>query len=387
VQAALSVVLLVGAGLFVRSLHKVRAMDLGFDMKGLLVATTVEDGGGLPVADERRFFDSAIERLGRQPGIAGVAYSQALPFSTSWSYDMKIPGRDSLPTPRSGGPYANAVSRDYLRTMDLRVLRGRGFEDGDFAAGARVLIVDEAFAAFFFPDTEVLGACVQLEESHGEATGFPCSTVVGVAENARRGSVMEEPNPQYYMPATHPSVTGAPYALLVRARDTAPAFIENTRRVLLGLEPRLRYVNIQPLAALTSTELRGWTLGATMFTVFGGLALVVAALGLYSVLAFDVAQRRREIGLRSALGAGTGRLVGIVMGRAVRITAAGLLIGLAGALLLAPRLRTLLYQTSPGDPLTLVGVALVLLLVAIIAGGLPAWRAARVDPNVALRSD
>jgi ABC-type antimicrobial peptide transport system permease subunit len=211
--------------------------------------------------------------------------------------------------------------------------------------------------------------------------------VIGIVEDARRGSVLEEPNLQYYVPLTHPTFDPSPEMLFARVSRTGAATMNAVRDALLEMEPRLRFVNVRPLSELTSQELRSWTLGASMFTVFGLLALVVAAIGLYSVLAFDVAQRTREIGLRSALGAGTTRQVASIMGRAARMTLAGLAAGVVAALLLAPRIEGLLYHTSPRDPVTIAFVSVVLLAVAGLASGIPAWRAASVDPNVALRSE
>jgi ABC-type antimicrobial peptide transport system permease subunit len=175
--------------------------------------------------------------------------------------------------------------------------------------------------------------------------------------------------------------------LYLRASGDEAGLASRVRAELLALEPRLRYVDVDPLADMTATETRSWRLGASMFTVFGVLALIVASIGLYSVLAFDVAQRTRELGLRSALGAGATRLLGDVVLRAMRMTVAGLAIGIVAALLFAPRLSGVLFETSPRDPLTHAGVAVTLLIVAVISSGLPALRASRVDPNIALRSD
>ncbi len=381
-QAALSVVLLVGAGLFVRSLGRVQSMDLGFDMKGLLTAEPVADASSLSGDQKDRFYAAAAELLAQQPGVRSAAFSGGVPFWFSFATDLRIPGRDSLPTPPSGGPYVSAISRDYFRTMDLRLLSGRDFQPAEFNGKALVVVVNQALANLFWPDGKALGACLII----GSDTA-PCSTVVGVVENARRSSLIEQPSAQYYVPMGHAGVQQQPRRLFFRTTRTDATFLAQLRAALLALEPRLRYVIIQPLSDLAETQLRSWKLGAAMFSVFGLLALVVATLGLYSVLAFDVAQRTREIGLRSALGAGTRHLLGIVGASAVRVTVLGLAIGLGVALLLAPRVRDLLYNTSPYDPPTLAAVTLVLLLVAVLAGSVPAWRAARVDPNIALRAD
>ncbi|MCI0434404.1 MAG: ADOP family duplicated permease [Gemmatimonadetes bacterium] len=381
-QATLSLVLLVGAGLFVQSLRNLRSLDLGFDVRNLYVALPVEDAGGLSDEQKRRFFSTAAEQLATHPAVRGVSWSQAVPFYQSWSIARQIPGRDSLPVPTSGGPYVNAITPAYFETMGLRVLRGRGLDEPDMGSPF-VMIVNQALASLYWPDGDELGACVQL----GDAEAPPCTTVVGVVEDARRGSLLEEPNPQFYVPVTHEAVESPGEALFIRLAGDGAAVLPALRRTLLAIEPQLRFVDLRPLAELTDSETRGWTLGASMFSVFGGLALIVAALGLYSVLAFDVAQRTREIGLRSALGADARRLLGIVIGHALRITGIGVAAGLVLALAVAPRIESLLYETSPRDPLILSLVSLVLLATAILASGIPAWRAVRVDPNLALRAE
>jgi putative ABC transport system permease protein len=166
-----------------------------------------------------------------------------------------------------------------------------------------------------------------------------------------------------------------------------PEVLASVQREVLGMDSRVRYVRSMPMEELVTRELRQWRLGAALFSLFGLLALAVAAIGLYSVLAFDVAQRVREIGLRTALGASQGTIMRLVVSRSLRITAAGMAAGLICAAMLAPRLRDLLYQVSPHDPLTLVVVVATLYIVSLLAAWIPAWRASRVDPNVALRAD
>lgn len=387
-QAALSVILLVGAGLFVRSLDRVDSLDLGFDMDGLLVAEPLEDDMEVLAGSDsvrapvrRQYFATAAERLALTPGVRSVAYTIGVPFWTSWSTDLAVPGRDSIPTPPNGGPYVNVVSPDYFRTMDLQILKGRAFEAGDFTGNGLVTVVNAAMASFVWPDSDPIGQCIRIEDG-------PCTTVIGIVEDARRGSIVEEPNPQYYVPIPHPVAADiAPEVMVVRTTAGGPDITHAVRETMLATDTRLRYVVVRPLSDLAAPELRSWRLGASMFTLFGFLALVVAALGLYSVLSFDVAQRVREIGLRAALGADTRRLMGEIVGRAIRLTAAGVVIGGLAAVLLAPRIEDLLFDVSPQDPITLGAVALVLGLVAVFASGLPAWRATHVDPNVALRAD
>ena len=195
---------------------------------------------------------------------------------------------------------------------------------------------------------------------------------------------------QYYLnvPRSMPlAATMRGASLMMRVDAGADGVTEAVRREVLGIDARIRFVDVALLAERMNPLMRSWEMGATLFMVFGMLALLVAGVGLYSVLAFDVAQRTRELGLRSALGAPVSRLLSMVVGRGMRVTLAGVAVGLLAAALLAPRIETLLFDVPPVDPVTYLGVAATLLAVALAASIGPAWRASRVDPNVALRAD
>jgi ABC-type antimicrobial peptide transport system permease subunit len=209
--------------------------------------------------------------------------------------------------------------------------------------------------------------------------------VVGVAEDIVHSQFDGEPGMAYYVPATqwHPEHGG----LFVRTRGPADRYAEAVRTALEREMPGDAYVNVRPLADLVGTRMRQWDLGATMFTIFGVLALVVAAIGLYSVIAYGVAQRTHELGVRLALGAESRDLVRLVLGEGLRLSAVALALGLAAALLAGRFVAPLLFETSPRDPLVLGGVAALLLVVAVAASAVPALRAARVDPNSALRDE
>ncbi len=381
-QATLSVVLLVGAGLFVRSLRHVRALDLGFDARSLLIAIPDADGSGVDSASLARFFERATSEVPRLPGVRAVAAAAELPFGNSSSAHLFVPGRDSLPRLPAGGPYVNVVTAGYIDALDLRVLQGRGFAASDGPGSEPVVVVNQTMAKLAWPDGSAVGQCLMVQHR-----GAPCARVVGVVGDANRTGLQEPPAPQYYVLLDQHVFAEPAYALVVRTAGEAAKRIADVRSALVAMEPRFRFINVMSMQANVDFFARSWRLGATMFTLFGALALLVAALGLYSVLAFDVAQRTRELGLRCALGARRGNLLGMVLARSLRMTGIGVLLGLAAAFLLAPRLRDLLYRTLPRDPLTLAAAALALLLVAVAAGVVPAWRAARVDPNVALRTD
>jgi predicted permease len=384
-QAALSVLLLVGAGLFLRSLRAVGDVDLGFDGENLVFATVLPEAGSLDAEAMRRFHTEAADALSRLPLVTSAATASATPFIDAYAFPLRVPGLDSLPSSSVGGPYGIVVSDGYLETMRIPIVQGRGLNTGDGPGAPAALVVNRAFADLIWPGENALGKCVHIGPAD-EAVP-PCAEIVGIAANARRGSINETPVPQYYMPLGQRLVARGPNVLFARVDGDMRVAAGAIRSALLAMEPALRHAEVRPLLELTQIETRPWRLGATLFTAFGIVALLVAALGMYSVLAFDVAQRMREIGLRTALGARLHDIVAMVVRRGAGMAAAGVGIGLLGAVLIADRLESLLFETSARDPLTFLGAAFVLLAVAALASALPALRAARVDPNVALRSE
>jgi predicted permease len=383
VQASLSVVLLVGAGLFVRSLNRVQSVDLGFEPERLLIANPVFVTNSVTPAEKLPLFERLQGEVNRLPTIGSAATTQMVPFWGSMAVALKAEGLDSVPMPSSGGPYVYPVSHDFLRTMGIEIRRGRAFEPGDRKGAPQVAVINESMARTLWPSEEALGKCLYL----GGGENVSCTRIVGVAENAHRQNVREGEQLVYYVPLEQEITGSGPNALLLRVRGDLSAAAEAARAALLATDSRVRFAQVRPLQELIDPQLRSWKLGATMFSVFGLLAVVVAAIGLYSVLSFDVAQRTREIGLRSALGASRSSILAIFISRALRLTALGTFIGVLAALALAPRIEDLLFETSARDPLTVGAVVTALLAVALVAASVPALRAARVDPNVALRAD
>jgi predicted permease len=385
-QAALSVLLLVGAGLFLRSLHGVRTLDLGLDARGVLLFQPVFSGTSEAV--ERDFYQRATERLRAIPQVEGASGDVSIPFWSSIATDLRVPGLDSLPSLPSGPPLLHEVGRDYFDVMRIRTLRGRAFEPGDVEGAPRVAVVNETMARVLWPGKDAIGGCLVIGEDGEDAAGEPpCTTVVGVVEDARRFELEEERGMQYYIPLEQNTREMGPLGLLIRARGDEGRAIEAVRREMLALDPMVRYANVRPLQDLIDPLARSWRLGAVVLTVFGALALLVAGIGLYSVLAFSVLQRTFELGIRAAIGASRQRLVALVLGQAFRLVGAGIALGLLLAVIAGPRLEPLLFRVSSRDPATLVFVAVALALVALLAGAWPAWRATRVDPSVALRAE
>ncbi len=383
-QTALSVTLLVGAGLFVRSLQRVARLDLGFEPRGLMVIGL--DFAGRPSREARAAVSARIhEELGRVPGVTDASETISVPFWIRLSTQVRLPGRDSLPRLRSGYPSYNGVTPEFFATTGIDIVRGRGFEDRDQAGVAFVMVVNQTMARTFWPAGDAIGSCVLI----GSDSTPPCAEVVGIAEDSRRDELREDPIMQYYVPLAQSAALGmsGDRSLFVRTAGPSEPLWEPVRRAALAAAPELLWAEVRPMDQLLEPQMQPWRLGAAMFTLFGALALLVAAVGLYGVLAYSVATRAREFGVRGALGASGATLVRQIVFEGVRLTALGLAIGAAGALGGARLVAGLLFDTSPQDPAVLAGVAIVLMAMAVAASLAPGIRAARVSPADALRGE
>ena len=381
-QTALSVVLLVGAGLFVQSLSRVSSADLGIETEGLYLAT-LETEPGVDNRDHRvMIYQNALDRLQSLPVVRAASAIRSVPFRGSIAVSLRAQGLDSIPRLPSAGPYINAVTPDYFDAAGVDILRGRALSDSDSEGAARVAVVGETMARHLWPEGVALGKCLYI----GRADP-PCTEIVGIAEDARNFGVIEDDQLMYYVPSAQQRDLWNPRGLLIRTPTATPEVQAALKRELYAAEPSLRFVTVVRFAELVTPQLRSWRLGATVFTAFGVLALVVAAVGLYSVLSFEIAQRRPEIGLRAALGADASRLIRWVVTGGVRFVAIGIALGGVVAFFASPAIGPLLYETSPRDPLTYGIVTATLLGVALVASLLPALRSARVEPSEALRAE
>lgn len=383
-QGALSVLLLIGAGLFVRSLAHAQGLDLGIDAGRLLVVGTLP--GETPPPPE---FDALLRAsLDKIPGVERTTVAAGTTsFVSSWAIRLNVPGLAEKPRVEDGGPYVHAVAPGYFAVVGTSIEEGRAFTSEDREGAPRVVIVNRTMARLYWPGQSAIGKCLTL----GSDESPPCSTVVGIAENARRQEIVEGESLLYYIPIEQAPENLRAGRLIVRAVDDDPNTLariaETVRREALRLDPALRYVAARPLADVIAPQLRAWTLGAGLFSVFGVLALLVAAVGLYSVVSFDVEGRRRELGVRAALGATRATILRMVLGDALRLAAAGVVIGLALAWLLAPAIETLLYGVPPHDPGVFATVAISLFAAAVVASLLPGIRASRADPSRSLRAE
>ena len=378
VQGALSVILLVGAGLFVRSLQNVRGLRLGFDVDPVMVVAPNLRAMRLSRTERAELGRRLVEEAKRIPRTEHVSRGISVPFYSTESLGFFVPGVDSV---RKLGRFSlQMASSDYFETMGTRVLRGRGFTDADRGDGQLVAIVSEGMAAAVWPGQDALGKCIMID-----ARTAPCRVVVGVVENIRQRSLTGRETLQLYLAIDQIRPDEA--RLFVRMRGNAADHAEVVRRHLQRAMPGDAYVSVMTMRDILDPRQRSWQLGATMFVVFGGLALVLAAIGLYSVIAYMVTQRTQEIGVRIALGAGLGDVVRLVVGEGVRFAIAGIVLGGIVALWASRWVGPLLFSVSPKDPAIYGTVAFILLGAAIVASAIPALRAARVDPNVALRSE
>ena len=377
-QGALSVVLLVGAGLFVRSLGHIRHLPLGFDPDSVSVVDLQMRGVKLDSAGEVALRRRLLTEARTLPGVTHVSRQITMPFWSSWNQDIHVAGIDS--TERLGSFYLNAVTPDYFATMGTRLLRGRGVADQDVAGAPRAMVVSEAMSRVLWPGRDALGQCVRV----GDDT-VPCTYVVGVAENVKSQDLDQDPGYFYYVSSDQFAPDNG--GLFVRTAMSGEAARDVLRKRLQTLMPGPSYVNVTPLSEVFGNETRSWRLGASMFTVFGLLALVLAAIGLYSVIAYNVAQRTHEMGVRVALGAEVRHLVRLVLREGLLLAAVGVAFGAIAALVVSRWVKPLLFDESPRDPVVFVGVAATLLAVATLASLVPARRASRVDPMQALRTE
>jgi predicted permease len=381
IQCALSLVLLVGAGLFVQSLSKVRDVRLGFDADRVLVVSLnmrdVTLDSAATVALRRRLLES-VRQL---PGVSYASLQEAIPFAGESSRTIFVAGIDSVSS--LGQFNFNRVSPDYFRTMGTRIVRGRGIESADDVHAPSVAVVGESMARVLWPGQDPIGRCFRIS-----ADTMPCTHVVGVAEDIQSRSFEAESRLFfYYLPAAQWPPDPEDGGLFVRAGAEANRLVEPLRTTLQREMPGASFVSVTRLSDIVDGQRRTWIAGARVFTAFGVLALVLAAVGLYSVIGYNVAQRRHELGVRLALGAGRMGIVRLVVREGLRFALAGVVAGGVIALAIGGRIASLLFHQSPHDPAVFGVATLVLVGVALVASWVPAMRAAALDPKTALQAD
>jgi predicted permease len=383
-QAALSLALLVASAGFVRSFRNAADTALGFDIDGLVFAEVGLTGVVQTRDEERAFYLEARDRMARIPGVASVSLGYNTPWHNNRSEEVRIPGRDSLPpVPAFRVPVFDAVSPEYLETMRLRLRAGRWLAEADGPGAAPVMVVTASLARLYWGDERgALGQCVIVGESPA------CREVVGVVDDIRFTGGLGDPHvPLYYLPLAQAAGYRAPPKLFIRVRGDVQALLPALRRTLQGVRDGLPAADVHPLRDHLDPLLASWRLGAMAFTALGALAAGIAMLGLFSVIAYLVAERRKEFAIRSALGATRRQIAGPVIRQALGVVGAGALVGLYIVSQASPWLEPQLFGVTLLDARTVGAVAGGLLGVAVLAVLGPARRAALLDPIEALRSE
>jgi len=378
-QLALSIIALVAAGLFIQSLEYGRTLDRGFTDPAhvLLVGTDMQ----LAAYEPRRalaFYDGMRSRLEALPGVRSASLAAIIPlgFGGHTSNGAAVQGYTPQPGENMSIP-TNLVGPGYFKTLGTRIVAGREFTAADRSDGLPVVIVNQAFVDRFWPGLDPIGRQVGI-------FGAP-RTVVGVVATGRYYRLDEPPTPFVFAPLAQVYAGGV--AFVVRTAGPALDLVEPVRREFAVADPTVPFLNPQTLEEYSSAAVFVQRAVAWLLAAFGGLALVLAALGIYGVMSHGVAQRTREIGIRGALGAGRREIVALILGAGARMTLVGVVIGAAAALGVAQLLRHQLLGVRPTDPVTLTAIGALLGVVALIASYVPARRAAGVDPMVALRHE
>ena len=380
-QLAVSFVLLVGAGLLVRTLWNLHAVDPGFELERVLSIETPSSGNFGSDVDQR-FSRGAVTDISEIASVTSVALSQSAPLGDAERFPVNVEVEGVASDPQSSVPALwDTVSPGYFETLGVEVVEGRGFREADDRTATPVAIFNESAARHYFGDAEGIGKRVKY--SFG---GFGLSevTLVGVVADSRITSVDTSGQHVLYLPEAQ-SFPGQ--TVLVRTEGDPTPVAPQVLEALRALDPERPLEHVSTLAELRSESLAPQRLNAILFLIFGGLALAIAAVGVAAVLAFSVSARRRELGIRAALGAAPAQLLGIVLREGVAMAIVGLALGALGSLALTRLLGSLLYDVEPLDAPTFVAVGLVLLLVALVAALVPARRATRTAPVEVLRAD
>lgn len=379
-EVALALLLTVGATLATRSLMRLQAIDPGFHPEGVLTAYLTLPVEGYSDAPRRvNFFRALGDRLRALPGVKEAGLVSHLPFSRSKSgADVRVEG---APEPRPGESpivFFRSVDSRYFNAIRARLLRGRFFNERD-PAGPPVAVINETMARHCWPGQDPVGKRFSLGRNG------PLTTVTGLIADMRQTSLADDPDPEAFLP--YRQRPGATMAMAVSTTMDPMALAPAIRAAVRELDKDLAISDVGILEDSVARSTRSRRFSAALLGAFGGLALVLAAVGIYGVISYSVSSRTHEMGVRMALGAERGRIVALVIGKALLLGGGGVTLGVAGAFALTRLMRSMLYGVSATDPAVFTGVSLFLLAVAAAAGYLPARRAACVDPIVALRNE
>ncbi len=384
-ELAATLMLLVGAGLLGQTLYRLRYADLGLRPERLLTLRTPLPLYKYGEASRRSaFYEDVLDRVGRLPGVVSAGYSTSVPLEWKGGTNGFVPEGPVDPR-RSYDANHRQVSTDYLRTMGIPLRRGRFFERTDGERSRRVAIVNETMARQFWPGMETVG---KRFRTGGDTS--PWITIVGVVGDVRQMGLDVPVKAEMYFP--YAQVDGqpwfAPRDLVVRSAAADPmSLLPAVKEAIRAVDPEQAVANIRTFDEVLDEEVVQRRLGASLVAAFAGLALLLASLGVYGVLSYFVAQHTAEIGVRVALGASRRDILSLVLGKGMALAVSGVALGLVGALALTRLVSSLLYGVGAADPATFAAAASLLAALALLACYLPARRAVKVDPMVAIRSE
>lgn len=403
-QTALSVLLLAGAGLFGASLYRLWSQDFGMAMDHVLVVDL--ELGPERVRGQDELFLRALDRIRQLPGVQMATAIDAIPFSGFNVPPIAVPGQDEMPAVGRQLPYLTAATPEYLKILGIQLVEGRSITDAD-ASGPLVVLVNQAMARGIWPGESAVGKCIRIgfdaDFDPATATGppvpssaVPCREVIGVVRDVRQRSVLPFENEDrlmnYFVPLAQvpvPSFAADPIkvrGLLVRFVGDARALAPSLRRLVVDGRSDLPFIRVRPYAELLERQMRPWSMGTTLLGLFSALALMVASVGLFAAFTHAVAQRRREMAIRMAVGARPAGVLALVLREALTIAIIGASVGCVLSLAAGRWIRALLFGTEPSDPLVLAGAVVAMLIVAAAATWRPARAASREDPGVLLRA-
>ena len=384
-QVALALVLLFGAGLFIKSLGRLHNVDTGFQPNRVTSASVALPDARYHDEDKQSaFYRVVLENLSKSPGIQTAAVTSSVPFggddsSASFSIEGRTPAQGD-PGPHGG---IRSVSAQYFETMGIKLRAGRYFTEADRTDSLPVAIIDENLARQYWPNENALGKRLRNDDR------LPWATIVGLVAHVKHSQLAADSGKGvYYFPLFQKAGSGTTTAFFIARGSGDPAKLgESIRRAVQSVDPAQAVFDVKTMKQRISIALGPEQFAVSLLTIFAGAALFLAGLGLYGVINYSVEQRTRELGLRAALGARPAQILRMVIGRGLRLVVAGGIAGCVAAIALAQVLSSQLFEVSAFDPATLLTTALTLGAVALLASYIPAWRATRVDPMTALRSE
>ena len=385
-EVALALVLLISAGLLIQSFARLGRVQTGVRTERLLTARVSLPDVAYPKNENVIvFYDQFLSRIRAIPGVESASTIVPLPLSGSnmtTSFDIQ-----ERPLPEGQRPAApvRLIATDYFKTMGIPVRQGRIFDERDQLDSAPVVIVNERFAQKYFPGEDVVGKRIQAGFA-ADDKGERIREIVGVVGNVKHLSLRNEDSPEMYLPRTQ--IPFGIMSIVIRTSVSNPSAITNSvRKELTAIDATIPLTSVRVFDDYISRSLARPRFNTLLLSIFAGVALILTAIGIYGVLAYSVAQRTSEIGIRIALGAGRGSIFRLIVGQAMTLVGISLALGLAGAFAATRLLNSLLFGVGASDPVTFAGIVLLVSVVAFIAAWLPARRATRVDPIIALRAE